>query len=99
MLRHPLTTSARQPPPLSAWLLAVHGPTCCLLGLVPLLRTRSSPRAAPKLRPLLFWTTRYVLEQTTLGLLKFDVNSTNFVSSILSDLPDVPEKILLVNEC
>lgn len=51
------------------------------------------------MRPLLFWTTRYVLEQTTLGLLKFDVNSTNFVSSILSDLPDVPEKIHLVNEC
>lgn len=41
----------------------------------------------------------YVLEQTTLGLLKFDVNTTNFVSSILSDLPDVPEKVHLVNEC
>ena len=41
----------------------------------------------------------YVLEQTSAGMLKFHANSTEFVSTVLSNLPDAPEGILLVDEC
>ena len=41
----------------------------------------------------------YVLEQTSAGMLKFHATSTEFVSTVLSNLPDAPEGILLVDEC
>ena len=41
----------------------------------------------------------YVLEQTSSGMLKFNVNSTDFVSTVLSNLPDKPEGLMLVDEC
>jgi len=41
----------------------------------------------------------YVLEQTSSGMLKFNANSTDFVGAVLSNLPDAPEGIMLVDEC
>ena len=41
----------------------------------------------------------YVLDQSMNGLLKFDAISTAYESTVLADLPDAPEAILLVPDC
>ena len=41
----------------------------------------------------------YVLEQTRRALLAFHADSGEYDRTILTLLPDAPEKILLVNEC
>ena len=41
----------------------------------------------------------FVLDQSMNGLLKFDATSTAYEGTVLADLPDAPEAILLVPDC